>query len=77
MQPFVHFENAETKRRMHELVVVSGLIDRLTRLTPRTATEAEVLRVHTEEHLRRIAAQSALSKGGHRRRDQSVWQGQL
>lgn len=64
VQPFVHFENAETKRRMHELVVVSGLIDRLTRLTPRAATEAEVLRVHTEEHLRRIAAESALPKGG-------------
>jgi hypothetical protein len=29
VQPFAHFENAETKRRMHELIVVSGLIDRL------------------------------------------------
>jgi len=64
VQPLVHLENAEAKRRMHELVVVSGLIDRLTRLPPRAATEAEVQRVHTEEHLRRIAAESALPKGG-------------
>lgn len=64
VQPLVHFENAEAKRRMDELVVVSGLIDRLTRLPPRASIEAEVLRVHTEEHLRRIAAESALPKGG-------------
>ena len=29
LQPFVHLENAETKRRLHELVVVSGLVDHL------------------------------------------------
>lgn len=63
-QPYMHFENAETKRRMHELIVVSGLIDRLTRIAPRPATEAEVLRVHAEDHLRRIEAESALPKGG-------------
>ena len=32
LQPFVHMENAETKRRIHELVVVSGLIDHLVRI---------------------------------------------
>ena len=31
LQPFDHMENAETKRRLHELVVVSGLIDHLQR----------------------------------------------
>ena len=64
LQPFMHFENAETKRRMHELVVVSGLVDRLERLRPRPATEEEILRVHTREHLDRIIAESALPKGG-------------
>ena len=29
LQPFVNYENAETKRRIHELIVVSKLIDHL------------------------------------------------
>jgi len=64
MQPFMHFENAETKRRMHELVVVSGLIDRLERIRPRPASEEEVLRVHTRAHLDRIKEESLWPKGG-------------
>jgi len=64
VQPFVHFENAETKRRMHELIVISGLIDRLERIRPRHASEEEILRVHTREHLERIKAESRLPKGG-------------
>lgn len=64
IQPFVHFENAETKRRMHELVVVSGLIDSLQRVRPRHASEEELLRVHTREHLERIKAESKWPKGG-------------
>ncbi len=64
LQPFNHFENAETKRRLHELVVVSGLIDQLSRVAPRRATEEELLRVHTREHVDRIKSESALPKGG-------------
>jgi acetoin utilization deacetylase AcuC-like enzyme len=64
IQPFQHFENAETKRRIHELVVVSGTIDHLTRLEPRKATDEEILAVHTEEHLARIKAESEQPKGG-------------
>ena len=64
LQPFQHLENAETKRRIHELVVVSGLIDHLVRLTPRPATDEEILRVHSPEHLARIEADSLLPKGG-------------
>ncbi len=64
IQPFQHFENAETKRRIHELVAVSGLIDRLTRIAPRKATDEEILLVHTEEHLARIQAGSDQPKGG-------------
>lgn len=64
IQPFQHFENAETKRRIHELVVVSGVIDQLHRIPPRKATDAELLLVHTEEHLARIQAQSDQPKGG-------------
>lgn len=64
VQPYIHFENAETKRRMHELIVVSGLIDSLTRIAPKPATEEDILRFHTREHLERIKAESALPKGG-------------
>lgn len=64
IQPFQHFENAETKRRLHELVVVSGLIDQLTPVRPRKATDEEILLVHTEEHLARVQAGSDHPKGG-------------
>ncbi|MFI9814300.1 class II histone deacetylase [Saccharothrix variisporea] len=56
LQPHRHFENAEAKRRVHELVVVSGLLDRLTRLAPRPATDEEILAVHTPGHLARLVA---------------------
>ncbi|MEU5697040.1 class II histone deacetylase [Actinosynnema sp. NPDC020468] len=56
LQPFRHFENAEAKRRVHELVVATGLVDRLTRLAPRPATDEEILLVHTPEHLARLTA---------------------
>lgn len=64
IQPYMHFENAETKRRMHELIVVSGLIDSLERIAPVPASEDDILRVHTPEHLERIRAESMLPKGG-------------
>jgi acetoin utilization deacetylase AcuC-like enzyme len=64
LQPFIHLENAETKRRLHELVVVSGLVDHLVRIPTREATDEEILRVHSPTHLARIAAESELPKGG-------------
>jgi acetoin utilization deacetylase AcuC-like enzyme len=64
LQPFIHMENAETKRRIHELVVVSGLIDHLVRIAPRRATDEEILRIHTADHLARIESESLLPKGG-------------
>lgn len=56
IQPLQHYENAEAKRRAHELVVVSGLIDRLTRLAPAKATDEELLLVHTPAYLQRLTA---------------------
>ena len=64
LQPYVNYENADTKRRIHELIVVSGLIDHLVRITPRPASEEELLRVHTSEHVERIKRESALTHGG-------------
>ncbi|MBW4717923.1 class II histone deacetylase [Saccharothrix obliqua] len=59
LQPFRHYENAEAKRRVHELVVATGLVDRLTRLAPRPATDDEILLVHTPGHLARLTEADA------------------
>jgi hypothetical protein len=44
VQPTRHPEHVETKRRLHNLVSVSGLLDQLQVLKPRPATESELLR---------------------------------
>jgi acetoin utilization deacetylase AcuC-like enzyme len=64
LQPYVNYETADTKRRIHELIVVSGLIKHLTRIEPRLATDEELLRVHTPGHVQRIRAASATRLGG-------------
>jgi acetoin utilization deacetylase AcuC-like enzyme len=63
VQPGEHAENPETKRRMRNLIEVSGLADHLTPVRPRPATEAEVLRFHTRAHLDRIRSMSAAGGG--------------
>ncbi|WBO68937.1 hypothetical protein [Streptomyces camelliae] len=60
-----HVAHADTKRRLHELVTVSGLIDHLERVEARHATEEEVLRVHTPEHVGRLRRESTLPRGGY------------
>ncbi len=52
VQPGQHAENEETKRRFRNLVEVSDLDDHLVRIKPRKATEKEILRFHTPEHLK-------------------------
>ena len=65
LQPISHHvAHPDTKRRMHELICVSGLIDHLTRIDPRDATDEEILRVHTADYLERIKRESQLPKGG-------------
>ena len=54
IEPGEHFENPETTRRMKNLLDVSGLTDKLTRLDPRMATEDELRRFHTEDYINRI-----------------------
>ena len=63
VQPGEHAENAETKRRIRNLLEVSGLLDRLVDVKPRAATEEEILRVHTRDYLDRIKGLSA-ERGG-------------
>ena len=63
VQPLGHIENAEGKRRIRNLVEVSGLVDHLVQLQPRPATQAEILRLHTLEYVERIQKLS-LELGG-------------
>src|SRR5438093_10080017 len=58
VQPFAHIESAEGKRRIKNLVEVSGLFDHLVPLKPRAATEEEILRLHTPEYVARIKRES-------------------
>ncbi|MFT3865157.1 MAG: class II histone deacetylase [Solirubrobacterales bacterium] len=58
-----HAENAETKRRIYVLVEESGLLGHLTRLEPRPATDAELLRFHADAYLEKVERLSA-GEGG-------------
>ncbi len=60
VQPGEHAENPETKRRLKNLLDVSGMTERLVPLRPRAATEEELALVHTQAH---IAGIKALSEG--------------
>ncbi|UMG94094.1 class II histone deacetylase [Nocardioides sp. TF02-7] len=65
MQPVAfHFAHSDNKRRINELVEVSGLVDQLVKVPARPATADEILRVHTKEHHDRIVSESKLPKGG-------------
>lgn len=63
IQPHQNLESAESKARFAGLVEVSGLLDQLHRVSPRSASVEDLRRVHTREHVERIARLSA-SGGG-------------
>jgi len=54
VQPYEHVENPETKRRFRNLLDVSGLLKQLTIVEAREATDEEILRFHTKDHLEKI-----------------------
>ena len=64
VQPYQHFESAETKVRFASLVEVSGLAKDLVRIPAVQATETDLLRVHTQEHIDHIKRESLNPKGG-------------
>ena len=59
VQPGVHSENPETKRRLRNLPEVSGLYRGLTQSQPEMASREELLRFHTPEYLDRLERLSA------------------
>lgn len=64
VQPYQHFESAETKVRFASLVEVSGLAKDLVRIPAIPATEEDLLRVHSSDYIARIKAESLNPKGG-------------
>jgi acetoin utilization deacetylase AcuC-like enzyme/mannose-6-phosphate isomerase-like protein (cupin superfamily) len=58
IEPGEHGESAPTKRRLRNLLEVSGLLDDLVPLRPRPATREELTRFHTEAYVDRIKALS-------------------
>jgi acetoin utilization deacetylase AcuC-like enzyme len=59
VQPEEAFENPETKRRFRNLLDVTGVLDTLVQLRARPASDEEILRVHTPEHLAGVRALGA------------------
>ncbi len=59
VEPLRHIENPDGKRRIRNLVEVSGLMDHLLQLKPRSATEDEILRLHSREYVDRIKKESS------------------
>lgn len=58
VQPDTHVENPSSKRRLHNLLEVSGTLEKLTSIDPRPATREELLRYHTEAYVDEIASMS-------------------
>jgi acetoin utilization deacetylase AcuC-like enzyme len=63
IQPDTHAENPEPKRRLHNLLDVSGVLDTLDSIDPRPATREELLRFHTPDYVDEIAEQSEAAGG--------------
>lgn len=63
IQPDAHVEHPESKRRIRNLMEVSGLLDELTVIKPRLATRDEVLRYHTPAYIERLEQMSG-ERGG-------------
>jgi acetoin utilization deacetylase AcuC-like enzyme len=63
LEPLSHFESAASKRRLQNLLAVSGLLEDLVHLEPRAAGDEELRAVHTDSYLGRIEVLSS-DRGG-------------
>jgi acetoin utilization deacetylase AcuC-like enzyme len=63
IEPAVHPESVDSKRRIKNLLDASGLTAQLVSITPQSASLDDLLRVHTPEHVANIERISA-SVGG-------------
>lgn len=53
-----HIENPAAKRRIHGLLEVSGLLEQLSLIRPREATEEEILRIHGDKYIHNLKKMS-------------------
>eukprot|EP00898_Chlorokybus_atmophyticus_P008662 jgi/Chlat1/8798/Chrsp90S00888 len=60
MQPLPGAESSETKRRLHSLLHVAGMLDNgiVESVRPRPATDEEILRFHTDDYIQRLRMMS-------------------
>ena len=63
LEPHLHAESPDTKRRFKNLLDATGLTEQLVALPPRPATEEELCRVHEPAYVERIR-QLSVARGG-------------
>lgn len=63
VEPDTHVESPATKRRIRNLLEVSGLLEQLVRVDPRPATDGELCRFHTRDYVERIRSLSDAGGG--------------
>lgn len=59
-----HFSSPEPKRRLHEIIQVSQLRDKLVHLSAKPASPDQLRRIHSNDHIESMIEQSKLPKGG-------------
>ncbi|HAK98249.1 MAG TPA: class II histone deacetylase [Rhodobiaceae bacterium] len=63
VQPGMHVEHPETKRRFKNLLDASGFIDELHFIKPISASDEDILRFHTEDYFRSVKQMSEEAGG--------------
>jgi acetoin utilization deacetylase AcuC-like enzyme len=63
LQPSAGFENPETKRRFHNLLAATRVLDQLHTIKPAPASDEDLLRFHNREYIERIQQMSAAHGG--------------
>ena len=58
VEPGQPWENPDTKRRFHNLLSVTGMLENMKQIKARCATKDEVLRFHTEEYINSVKDKS-------------------
>ena len=58
VQPDLHIENPESKRRIRNLLDATGVLEKLLSLKPRAATASEIERAHARAYIEQIRALS-------------------
>ncbi len=63
MQAWEHYENPDTKRRLHNLLEFCDFTEQLAPLKPRAANYEQITRFHTPEYVERVREMSGADGG--------------